>query len=110
MDEGDEGKMSVYNWISKFDAMSQEVRDIAVTQWEFAFGVACFAALMSAIIAAKNPETQEKFKRKSRIFRYCGDCPHCDLITETCAVDAAQGEKCGLVCCSSGMTFTVTKH
>lgn len=102
--------MNPHSWLSKFDWMTQQMRDIAVTHWEFAFGISCMAAFLAILVAAKKPEAQEKFKAKARIFRYCGDCPHCDLLTETCAMSADHGEKCGLVCKSSGFTFTVTKN
>lgn len=98
------------NWFSKIDSMIPMIKSAAVNYWAVAVVVGMCFALMSAVIAVKNPVLRSYMRSKTRQFRYCHNCKFNDLQTETCAIKADRNEKCGVIDQQAGMDFTVTKN
>lgn len=102
--------MSHLNWLNKLQSVLDELTAAASQFWEIGAIVAMFGAICAIIIAMKVPSKREAMKSKARLLRYCHNCPHSDLFTETCKINADFGEKCGLIDETAGFSFTVTRN
>lgn len=97
------------NWIGKLESMFVAMRDMSYQHWEIGFILAIFCAAAAVVISLKVPSKSAEMRAKARIMRYCHDCPYVDMQTETCSIQAAAEQKCGLIDKTAGMKFNVTK-
>lgn len=89
------------------DSMIGSFRDAAAAHWELYYIFPMLIAVTAIMIAIKIPALSETMKRKARIMRYCHDCPWADNFTETCTIEADNGEKCGLIDSTAGIEFEI---
>ena len=97
------------NWLNKMDEVYNLIRTQAAAYWDIAFAVAVVMSAFALFAIAKDPSQSTKMRRKSRLLRYCHDCPFSDSFTETCTIAADKEEKCGLIDQTAGMKFDVVK-
>lgn len=98
------------NWMGKLESLVLTLKEEAFAHWEVAALLALMSAVGCAIVAVKNVDKRDAMRSKMRIFRYCHNCQWVDMQTETCAIDAANNEKCALIDKTSQNSFTVTKN
>ena len=95
------------NWVSKFDDVVVAFKDQAVLHWELAAVIGLIGASIAILMAVKDPGNSDSLRHKARQLRYCHDCAYNDASTETCAIGANVGEKCGLIDETAGYDFTI---
>lgn len=95
--------------IGKLDAWVLYLRELMYANAEVYLIVLLMFAILGAVLMRFIPDQSERFKGWVRMARYCHSCPHADLYSESCAIDAKSGEKCGLIDMTAGMKFEVTK-
>lgn len=95
------------NWLNKMDDIYNLIRTQAGAYWEIAFAAGVVLSAFALFAIAKDPLRAAEMRRKSRILRYCHDCPYSDLLTETCSIGADMEEKCGLIDKTAGIGWEI---
>ena len=98
------------NLLSKIDSVLPTIEAEVTAHWSAAAVVGVAMVVICAVLALKVPAIRHAMRVKMRPFRYCHDCIHNDLLTETCDINADRNERCGVIDTQAGMDFTVTKN